>query len=258
MHVVDQKSYLTFLNAQNAGAFRETRGYFHPTLHAVITHNARMSPKWATLRSRFEPPKARETDAERINRRRLEFLWEERYRAEDLGTAAHEMVHLLVEASGLATEPKQLPSWLHEGLATQFEVVRGGRWAGIGRANDLRLLDWRAVASLPRLGPLIRDNGFGHGYSGALYSQSWALVYFLQRTRPDRFVSLIDRLKTPDRLEDSPDAARFINVFLAAFREGLEVIQADWIRTVTETRTPLEENAPGRGNPLQSFRDQRD
>ena len=82
----------------------------------------------------------------------------------DEGTAAHEMIHLLAANSGLRPRHDSFPVWLQEGLAMQFEVVRGGRWAGIGRANDLRLPDWRRLPTAPRLEPLVHDAGYGHGY----------------------------------------------------------------------------------------------
>ncbi len=65
------------------------------------------------------------------------------WRASDLGLAAHEMVHQLMADSGLVPRHDAFPNWLHEGFAAQFELIRGGRWAGISRANDLRLPDWR-------------------------------------------------------------------------------------------------------------------
>ena len=67
----------------------------------------------------------------------------------DDGTAAHEMIHLLAANSGLLPRHNAFPVWLQEGLAMQFEVIRGGRWAGIGRSRDLRLPDWRKLASRP-------------------------------------------------------------------------------------------------------------
>ena len=46
------------------------------------------------------------------------------------GTAAHEIIHLLAANSGLLPRHDAFPIWLQEGLAMQFEVIRGGRWAG--------------------------------------------------------------------------------------------------------------------------------
>ena len=64
-------------------------------------------------------------------------------RSIDLGTAAHEMIHQLAAESGFLPRHDAFPHWLNEGLAAQFEVIRGGRWSGISRAHDLRLPDWQ-------------------------------------------------------------------------------------------------------------------
>ena len=37
----DRADYLTFLKSQEAGAFVTTRGYYHPTWNAVVSHDAR-------------------------------------------------------------------------------------------------------------------------------------------------------------------------------------------------------------------------
>ena len=100
-------------------------------------------------------------------------------RSIDLGTAAHEMIHQLAAESGLLPRHDAFPAWLHEGLAAQFEVIRGGRWSGISRAHDLRLPDWRRIQDPIPLERLVRDAGFGRGYQRDLYAQAWALVYYL-------------------------------------------------------------------------------
>ena len=83
-------------------------------------------------------------------------------------------------------------------MAAQFEVIRGGRWAGISRAHDLRLPDWRRIQSPLRLERLVRDAGFGRGYQRDLYAQAWALVYYLRTQHPQQFLTFIDLLRSPD------------------------------------------------------------
>ena len=142
-----------------------------------------------------------------LDRRQL--LLETDRRAIDVGTAAHEMVHQLVRNSGLIRRHDDFPVWLHEGLATQFEVVRGGVWAGVGRVHDIRLPDWRAIAPPPPLIPLLRDLGFEHGYRRDLYAQSWALVYFLARsTRGSSRHSSTCSASPPPRPGPTPTAPR--------------------------------------------------
>ena len=160
-------------------------------------------------------------------------------RSLELGTVAHEMIHLLVAQSGLAPRQDDFPLWLHEGLAAQFEVVRGGRWAGFGHAHDLRLPDWRKIDPPARLVPLVRDAGFGHGYQRDAYAAAWALVYYLRREHPAQFLTFLDLLRTPDP-EVRPRADRTVALFGAAFGADLHRLEADWHRVMATVRTPLE------------------
>src|SRR3954454_3297481 len=164
-------------------------------------------------------------DGLRREAERRQLLLEMERRSVELGTAAHEMVHLLVARSGLAPRHDVFPLWLHEGLAAQFEVVRGGRWAGFGRAHDLRLPDWRGIDPGPRLGPLLRDSGFGHGYQRDAYAAAWALVYYLRQKHPAQFVTFLDLLRSPDP-EVRPREDRTVAHFRAAFGEDLHALEA--------------------------------
>jgi hypothetical protein len=254
----EQHDYLAFLHAEGADAFRTTLGYYHPTLQAVVTFDVRsarvggaLAPgRAATLTrpgdatasggaSALTRPSGTLSQGERDLARRRVLLETER-RSVELGTAVHEMVHLLVARSGLEPHPGAFPLWLHEGLAAQFEVVRGGRWAGFGRAHDLRLPDWRKIDPPARLVPLIRDAGFGHGYDRSAYAAAWALVYYLRKEHPREFVTLIDLLRAPDA-EVRPRADRTVALVSAAFGADLHALEADWHRYMAQVRTPLEE-----------------
>jgi hypothetical protein len=230
----DHVPYLKFLRSQSAGAYRNTLGYFHPTFRIIVAYDPRSSGGWRAGAS--------STDQEHGFPQRV-LLSGADYRAHDHGTAAHELVHLLVAESGLAPTPDAFPHWLHEGLAAQFEVVRGGRWAGIHRANDLRLPHWRALTEPPRLPPLLRDEGFEQGYHDDLYAKSWALVYFLRGTRPREFIAWIDLLRNPDRLErvDEPDRSR--RLLEKVFGNDLDSLQHEWTESMRAVRTPLEAHA---------------
>ncbi len=216
----EQQDYLDFLHRQGADAFSTTGGYYHPTWDAVVAWDARSGehqraaraavasrrsamselaggiermPAGGRLRLRLsdEPARMIGRSEGRVLLDRLEreaayrtLLLDLEWQSLDLGLAAHEMVHQLSADSGLAGRHDAFPYWLHEGLAAQFELVRGGRWAGISRANDHRLPDWRAARPSPRLERLVRDVGFGHGYRRNLYAQAWALVVLPPRATP--------------------------------------------------------------------------
>ena len=187
--------------------------------------------------NRAEARSLLETRRRDLDRRQL--LLEMERRAIDGGTAAHEMVHQLVRGSGLIRHHDDFPLWLHEGLAAQFEVIRGGVWAGVGRVHDLRLPDWRAIAPPPPLIPLLRDLGFGHGYQRDLYAQSWALVYYLRKEHPQQFQTFLDLLRLPAS-EAQPDAHRTSAAFRAAFGDDLQTLEVTWHRYLARLKTPLE------------------
>jgi Protein of unknown function (DUF1570) len=278
-----QKDYLGFLHAQGADAFATTRGYYHPTWSAVVAFDARGTGKdreaRETLYSRREelrrlteqvdraPARARMKlqvtgqpartvgrDAAKAFIARVDreitcelALLELDRRSIDLGTAAHEMIHQLVATTGLVGGHDVFPNWLHEGFAAQFEVIRGGRWAGISRAHDLRLPDWRKLAEPLPLERLVRDAGFGHGYSRDLYAQAWALVYYLRTEHPQEFLKFIDLLRSP--MESVPATVtspgdRFFHTFQRAFGTDLANLERNWRLFMETVKTPLEQHIP--------------
>jgi Protein of unknown function (DUF1570) len=292
----DRKDYLAFLHRQGADAFATTSGYFHPTWDAVVACDARSTDKQraarAALATRREelrrysemldqmPPRNRlrlklgDEPARTVGRadgralidrmeREVSYrtaLLDLDWRSSDLGLAAHEMVHQLTSDSGLVTEHGVFPIWLHEGFAAQFELIRGGRWAGISRVNDLRLPDWRGLRPPARLERLVRDAGFGHGYQRDLYAQAWSLVYYLRTRHSGEFLTFLDLLRNPQSVPGSSDEAagdatpvprseRVIVAFRRAFGNDLDALDRDWHQYMAGIRTPLEQHAPRPGEP---------
>ncbi|HEY2156294.1 MAG TPA: DUF1570 domain-containing protein [Isosphaeraceae bacterium] len=221
-----QVDYLSFLSREGAGSFATTQGYYHPTRKAVISFDPRDLPALRQRAAAIRPGR----DAPR-----LLLLLDLELRAIDLGMAAHEATHKLVAASGLAPRHDAFPTWLHEGLAAQFEVIRGGRWAGVGRANDLRLPDWRALKPAPKLAPVVRDDNFGHGYRRDLYAEAWSLVYFLRKEHPNEFARYIDLLRSPTAAERHP-----VELFRTSFGADLSSFEVEWHRYLRTVSTPIE------------------
>ena len=177
--------------------------------------------------------------------RREELLLDLERRAINEGTAAHEIIHLLAANSGLLPRHDAFPVWLQEGLAMQFEVIRGGRWAGISRANDPRLPDWRRIQPPPSLEPLVRDAGYGRGYRRDLYAQAWSLVYYL-RVRASRAVPDIPRPASQPRrlaLRSLPERA-LADRLPPRFRLRLGGSERGWHQYMATVQTPLERHAP--------------
>jgi hypothetical protein len=287
----DRRDYLAFLHRQGADAFATTSGYFHPTWEAVVTCDARSGEKQKAARAalvarRDELRRSTEMLGQTPARGRLRMklgdqttreggraegralierlereaayrtaLLDLDWRSSDLGVASHEMVHQLMSDSGLVPQHDAFPIWLHEGFASQFELIRGGRWAGISRANDLRLPDWRGLQPAARLERLVRDAGFGRGYQRDLYAQAWALVYYLRVRRPAEFLTFLDLLRNPivgpgshdDGTADpapEPRGERVYAAFRRAFGDDLDALDRDWHQYMDGIRTPLEQHAP--------------
>ena len=290
----DRSDYLAFLHSENADAFKTTRGYFHPTWNAVVAYDDRSGEYQRSARQALDarrvelerssdaiaklprnggrgrirvggdPPRMMTVAEAEAKRGRLEreirlgeILLDFERRAIDLGTATHETIHQLTANTGLISRHDAFPIWMHEGFAAQFEVIRGGRWAGISRAHDLRLPDWRKIHPPPKLEPLIRDAGYGKGYQRDLYAQAWALVYFLRTRHPDEFLKFLDLLRAPDIERGAGDdgapartplspGQRASAAFHRAFGDDLGSLEAEWRATLDAARTPLERNAPAR------------
>jgi hypothetical protein len=289
----EKKDYLAFLHSQGADAFSTTRGYYHPTWKAVVAYEGRATDAKRSDRERFEARREELAKfSEMVNgapagsRLKVQLAGEPGRtigrseakpliarldgeasaellmldldrRAVDLGTAAHEMIHQLATASGLLPRYDAFPNWLHEGLAAQFEVIRGGRWAGISRANDLRLPNWRSVQSPLTLERLVRDAGFGHGYQRDLYAQAWALVYFLRTQHPHQFLTFIDLLRGPGSADSSsagPRSDPVLSAFQHAFGSDLLALEREWREFMAGVQTPLEQQAPGADSKLKKNR----
>jgi hypothetical protein len=237
VYFAERRDYVEFLRLAGAEAFVDTQGYYHPILHAVFAFDARSTDEQKAGHRAILNRKNDGAAPPDLERRSL--LLDLDRRATDLGIAAHETVHQLTTETGLAPHFDDFPKWLHEGLAAQFEVVRGGRWAGFGRVNDRRLPDWRSIRPAPRLAPLLRDSDLGHGYRRDLYAESWALVYFLRKIHPREFLAFLDRLRTPTP-EASRRPDRASEAFQAAFGRDLAGMESTWRAFVAGLKTPLE------------------
>lgn len=194
--------YLDFLRKEGAAEFGTTTGYYHPTRGIVATYSVAEDDPSRRGGSRSWPRRAGATPPGAISAQDVE-----------LGSAAHELIHLLTGRSGLAPTLESFPRWLHEGIAQQFEVVHGGDWAGAGPPHDLRLADWRDLDPRPSLGALLRDEGLSHGYRAGRYAAAWALVYFLEKEHPAEFSRYLDYLRTPGATSRLSSSAAFDEVF---------------------------------------------
>lgn len=153
----------------------------------------------------------------------------------NVATTIHEATHQIAFNSGLHARYADNPRWLTEGMAMFFEVPdldsRTG-WKSIGKVNAPRRKDFREVSRSPReamsLAELIQaDDGFLQADKArAAYAKSWALTYFLLKTRRDDAVTFLKTIQTKPRLiPDSPDVR--LREFEAAFGP-MEMLEREW------------------------------
>lgn len=153
----------------------------------------------------------------------------------NVATTIHEATHQIAFNSGLHTRYADNPRWLTEGMAMFFEVPdldsRSG-WKTIGKVNAPRRKDFRETARLPReslsLAELIRadDSFLQPNKARAAYAESWALTFFLLKTRREDVVSYLKTIQLKPRLiADSPDIR--LREFEAVFGET-ETLEREW------------------------------
>lgn len=120
----------------------------------------------------------------------------------NVATIIHEATHQLAYNTGMQRRFADNPMWVSEGLATFFEspdMRNPGRWRSIGRVNQVNLARWRQyVRSRPEesLATLIADDQRFRSAATATtaYAESWALTYFLIKTRRDEYVDYLREL----------------------------------------------------------------
>lgn len=255
--------YRAFLAREGAGAFLDTHGYYHPTRKIVVAYDARSddepfakrealvrqadalaaaghrveaAPAGARIaitrldgtRKSFPRDKAAlELDAFQRDLQRQRLLLDMEWLEVDLPIAAHELVHELVEASGLAARYSDFPTWLNEGLAMQFESLRGGHWGGLANPSVLRLRDWNALKSTSTLASLLRDEGLSRGYDREAYANAWSFVNYVSQRRPECWIAILDALRVPNSRERDPRRiAR--EVLISASKQDLHAWELAW------------------------------
>ncbi len=153
----------------------------------------------------------------------------------NVATMIHEATHQLAFNCGLHTRYADNPRWLTEGMAMFFEVPdldsRSG-WKTIGRVNAPRLKDFRETLRAPReslpLADLIRSDAsfLNADQTRAAYSESWALTFFLLKTRRDDAVAYLKSVqRKPLLIADTPDDR--LREFQTTFGE-LDTLERDW------------------------------
>ncbi len=156
----------------------------------------------------------------------------------NVATVIHEATHQIAFNSGLHTRFADNPLWLTEGMAMFFEVPdldSHSGWKSAGRVNTVRLKRYRETLKQrgdnASVSTLIRTDDRLQNVEQAetAYAESWALTYFLIKTRRENYVSYLKTLQNKPRLKaDSPEER--LRDFRQAFGDDLETLDRDLAR----------------------------
>lgn len=154
-----------------------------------------------------------------------------------VATIIHEATHQLAYNSGLEARFADNPFWVSEGIAIYFEtpdLQSSKGWRGIGGVNRPNLFNFRKTLrdrpedSLTTL--LSDDKRFRNPATAAdAYAESWALNYFLLRTREAKYIDYVRELARQPQLVE--EGAEFrLAMFKKHFGNDLGELNTEFLR----------------------------
>lgn len=152
-----------------------------------------------------------------------------------VATLVHEAIHQLCYNSGLHTRLADNPYWVVEGMAIYFETTDSSAkgWRNIGGVNQVNLARFEAfLANRPAdsLTTLIRDDERFRklATAEAAYAESWALNYFLLRTKQKDYLKYLDTLSAGPLLAE-PDPRARVQALQDALGMDLETLDREFL-----------------------------
>jgi hypothetical protein len=158
----------------------------------------------------------------------------------NVATVVHEATHQIAFNCGMHTRYADNPLWLSEGMAMYFETPdlksRNG-WRTVGKVNAVRLNRFHDYARKRRkanaLESLLSSNArFANAETAEdAYAESWALNYFLIKTRRKQYMDYLNRLsKKPALIWDEPESK--VQAFRASFGDDLQTLDRRFLQYV--------------------------
>ncbi len=160
-----------------------------------------------------------------------------------VATIVHEAVHQLSFNSGLQTRLSDCPLWLSEGMAMFFEtpdVSNSQGWGTIGKVNyhNLRLFaKYLPQRPADSLATLIADDARFRDTAQAVhaYPESWALTYFLFKTKSKAMSEYLAELSKLEPLGETAPHQR-LEMFKKHFGSDLAKLDRDFIDYIRRAR----------------------
>ena len=207
------QSYLA--RSPGAPAFSQIAGYFSVQTNRVAFYNAAGKDKAKSGSARWH----------------------------NLTTVVHETTHQLAFNTGCHRRFADNPLWLVEGLAMYFESpgIQGNKivWTEVGKLNRPRLDRFATYRRSSRSSDAVRslvtnDDRFRSDSTvGDAYAESWALTYFLIKTRPSQFQRYMKTIAGKQPLEQDTPQKR-LGDFQVAFGQDLRMLDSHFLRYVDE------------------------
>lgn len=154
-----------------------------------------------------------------------------------VATIVHEATHQIAFNSGLQVRYADIPFWVSEGIAIYFETpdlqsTKG--WRNIGGVNRVNLFNFRKSLgdrSPDGLKLLLTDDARFRDPAtmSAAYAESWALNYFLLRTRGDQYVAYLKKMSEQTPLIPVSPEER-LKDFTTTFGADLQTLDAEFLR----------------------------
>ena len=162
----------------------------------------------------------------------------------DVTVVSHECTHQMAGNTGLFPRHIRTPHWVHEGLASYFEVPNDGGWAGFGAVSRRRITAYRELAKADRsklvtnVDFVVSDQIFRLG-SEYGYAFGWALTHFMIDRHLKEFITYYRILgEVPAEVKLNPDL--LVKLFHQAFPTDYKSLDAEWKGYMSELKTDLE------------------
>lgn len=171
----------------------------------------------------------------------------------------HEAAHQILFNLGVHALGADNPTWLIEGLATQFETAQTNPNGKLRRTNQLRLADLRNAIGVDRAVNKLSDARYARAFRGkgliplreliaddsviatngnsvsTVYAQSWALVFYLAREHEPEFSQYLTVVSgRPIGRTVTPEEE--LTLFTASFGPVDESFQRSWLGYIVRLR----------------------
>jgi hypothetical protein len=170
----------------------------------------------------------------------------------DITVVSHECCHQMAGNTGLLPRHVDIPSWVHEGLATYFEAPASGGWAGIGAVSIERLIFYQRLAdndpTHSNIDFVASDQIFDLAASKSAtlygYAHAWGLTHFMFEKHLKELVTIYKVIgQMPPDVKLNPDI--LMKIFhRACGSESTKELNDEWksyMRTLKTERQLLEE-----------------